>query len=722
MKHFRQLIIFFICSCILLSGCGKNPGKEKLELWNETIIPLPNAIISVSDIRIDNGNSICVLGTNDHCSFCQWKSGNLGKDWYLIYDYSNVIQPEIVDYELIEFDGSFLNGDTIGVKINCFKDSNSWNYSSLYYLIESGERIESIKYDFNKVSTLNNNHIFKLNSLNNGEMLVEDMEGILYRIGEQNNLSSVNKMFSLPYVYGLKEDTIYLINKKETSIINPSERDNENAFNVLKEVFSKIDITNTMIGVSESGSRKYYIVSSDGIWTSDNKKAYQIIDGEHSELGNGIYIKDVIVDVENNIFVLANSSDGPILLRYNKSYEPTVIDDELKVFVLKDGNDNYDVIEKIVNNYCRENKNVDIIIETGMDDSYYNLSDVEKKLNSMILAGNGPDIIFFDGLEPEKYAEKGLLDDISKEIFVNPSELLVGNNKESIDSEIYFFPASFSCMAMCSTKNDYVQNGEFEAFARNIKGHVLPSFDRAYVIGILYREYFDESKLKETNDYDTYLKQFFVFLKQIMNVYKGNATDDMYVNLNLDSLSISTMDTFSMLALDNRSDVALDYIRSFSSLQKIYNQIDNEGLSLNIFEKNGEKMYIPELNVGINKQSGNKEIAKRFVKYVFSEEGQNTIARCDRFPVKRDAFVKKLNTVKGDYIYSLGYSYELKPFTKTEQNKIIKDFNNMNIAATEQCELMEIVLKGAEVYLNEETDIDEAVALLSEKIKIYFAE
>ena len=117
-----------------------------------------------------------------------------------------------------------------------------------------------------------------------------------------------------------------------------------------------------------------------------------------------------------------------------------------------------------------------------------------------------------------------------------------------------------------------------------------------------------------------------------------------------------------------------------------------------------------------------KEIAKRFVKYVFSEEGQNTIARCDRFPVKRDAFLKKLNTVKGDYIYSLGYSYELKPFTKTEQNKIIKDFNNMNIAATEQCELMEIVLKGAEVYLNEETDIDEAVALLSEKIKIYFAE
>ena len=53
---------------------------------------------------------------------------------------------------------------------------------------------------------------------------------------------------------------------------------------------------------------------------------------------------------------------------------------------------------------------IDVVYE---DKSVSTVSDALKKLNTEIMAGNGPDIICLDGIDTEPYIEKGILEDIS---------------------------------------------------------------------------------------------------------------------------------------------------------------------------------------------------------------------------------------------------------------------------------------------------------------------
>ena len=98
-------------------------------------------------------------------------------------------------------------------------------------------------------------------------------------------------------------------------------------------------------------------------------------------------------------------------MRY--SYDATLATQpgqELKIYSL----DSDDIVKKLVSNFQASHPDVLVTYETGMDGSdAKSESDAINILNTEIMAGNGPDLLFLNGLPWKSYAGKGILADIS---------------------------------------------------------------------------------------------------------------------------------------------------------------------------------------------------------------------------------------------------------------------------------------------------------------------
>ena len=99
-----------------------------------------------------------------------------------------------------------------------------------------------------------------------------------------------------------------------------------------------------------------------------------------------------------------------------------------------------------------------------------------------------------------------------------------------------------------------------------------------------------------------------------------------------------------------------------------------------------------------------------------------TISKLGMIPVSLDAFPTGMATVEGDIIVSSGSYYETRTFYSDEVSETVEMMRSMSIPVGSDAELMELVMVGAEKYLDNRNDLDKAVSDTMEKIKIYLAE
>lgn len=148
----------------------------------------------------------------------------------------------------------------------------------------------------------------------------------------------------------------------------------------------------------------------------------QIIDGKLSRLGNPQYGITGMVFLETGTFLAVSDQGKLIRFTYDPEKE-AVPQEKLKIYSLKKSSDMYMAISY----YQIQNPDVFVEYEVGMEEGE-NITegDAIKKLNTQIMAGEGPDILILDGLPMDSYMEKGLLcdlrdviEDFEEEMFEN---------------------------------------------------------------------------------------------------------------------------------------------------------------------------------------------------------------------------------------------------------------------------------------------------------------
>lgn len=380
---------------------------------------------------------------------------------------------------------------------------------------------------------------------------------------------------------------------------------------------------------------------------------------------------------------------------------------------------------KFIYDYKAYNPDVNIVIERGTDENNYKVSEAIKKLNTELLAGGGPDVIIMDDLNAKKFSELGMLEDISdivKESEGIPETLIDSNSKQG---KIFSMPASIALLVTSERKGTDADFSSLEKYIESVKkNNLTTSFSYENLISLFYRTeiapVFNEGRNIEYEE----LKQFYVSLKELKSITIGGfeRASLFYINTCINPLNIYEGIALGLNNItDNETmyfDAAFDYITNISHLQDLYFYKNQDILDFEYCKKDDGYIYLPMLQLAVNANSENKELARDFIKYAFSEEGQLSVRYCPLIPVNMDLINTELELNEEDMVNGR----VIDPMESGDISEIGTVFSNFGEPLVADGNIMEIVMDGAMSYLNGEDDLDTVMDNTMNKLNIYFTE
>ena len=162
----------------------------------------------------------------------------------------------------------------------------------------------------------------------------------------------------------------------------------------------------------EDGS--IYVIGKKGIHRHviGGNMMEQIVDGNLSLLSNPDYYIVDMMQLEGDVFLALFTGGKLIRFTYDPDV-PSVPENIVTVYSLREDTN----IRQAVSLYQTEHPDVFMSYEIGMDggDSVTR-EDAIKKLNTEIMAGEGPDLLVMDGLPFDSYVDKGMLLDLTEHL------------------------------------------------------------------------------------------------------------------------------------------------------------------------------------------------------------------------------------------------------------------------------------------------------------------
>lgn len=394
-------------------------------------------------------------------------------------------------------------------------------------------------------------------------------------------------------------------------------------------------------------------------------------------------------------------------------------ENELSIYMLNDSQ----TVRKAIACYAATKPDMKINIEVGVPDYDTTVSDALKKFNTRLLSENGPDIIVMDDIKAESYIESGQLLELSN--IVDTTENLASGVAENAkyDGKVYTLPLSVTLIANISQTGASIDFSSLGKFNESIKAGnaVVGSFDRQ--AALWYRTRIEPKLLRENEITEKELKTFYQDLYDHMGMIFGDDEKSRFASfqqINLKALAgLSVPYVFF-----GKIGAAKEYIDTLSYLQMLCSMKEEKGLDFNFCQWQGETMYIPMNSMAISAKSHNREEAAALIKYLISEEGQQQITEStDCIPVNNKVLRSAMeNAGKSEHVIGEAGSYVINPFTKGDIDQIFNLLNENSYSVTTDGILMEIIMQGAQDYLNGDVSLDAATAQTLKKVGIYFAE
>lgn len=481
----------------------------------------------------------------------------------------------------------------------------------------------------------------------------------------------------------------------------------------------------------------WYAVSEEGITrlTVGNDIREVIMDGGMGAMGSTTnFAAGMIRGNEDDFYVLySQAKEGSHSLKHYvyDAGASAVPGQTLRVFGLADS----DTIREAAVGFQKKYPDVKVEFTTSGKQAGEVTSDDIRTLNTELLSGNGADVLLLDGLPVDAYIEKGILSDLSgtaKEL-MGADEYLEAmlKNTAQKDGKIYGIPAKFSVPVIYGNedaKKALESFGSLKAFLEaDPSASVFGLADRFYIRDFLFELYQDEIFGEDGKADQEKLAQLLETAKQIA----GNARADLF-DEELEGQSVPTRDPFSNFGsggiMNHPEGVATDRIASISGMILPYEVMRR----LNLTPDTIRGLYLPNCIVGVNKNTGQPEIAEDFVKYLLSPEVQGAQLD-DGFPVLKSALNDRKNEADSEYAekFSMmsGWTFEDEVIeleagypTVEEVEALIQKCDSLTTPSEQNRVIWNLYQEEADQFMEGNIDAATAARNVAQKVDTYLAE
>jgi len=483
----------------------------------------------------------------------------------------------------------------------------------------------------------------------------------------------------------------------------------------------------------------------------------QVIDGSLSCFGNPSYSHSLIemTALPDNEFLAVFYGGKAAHFVYNPDI-PTVPNERLKVYSLKEN----DTIRQGISIYQANNPEVYVDYEVGMEESDSIIrDDALKKLNTQIMAGEGPDVIILDNMPVDSYIEKNLLLDLSDCLgSLKGEDALFQNIVDAfrVDGKVYTVPCEIQLPLMAG-KEKYISMAKDLQGIADMMEQIREDHPEKPLLRICSEKgimrFFAMTSVpawkNESGGLDTEAVK--EFLKQTKRIYDAQmeglpaqyVEDYMNSNVNYssyfggsreDSDYFRTPDEMGYLSGETQIAFGTTYYHSgiceMFSIKKVEGFEEDvilpmSGMSTNVF--------IPKTMIGINAGSSNIETAGEMVKTLLGNESQSNLYY--GFSVNKGAF-PKMYDINEDWINEEGvfssigssspdgksFHMEIYILSEEQRQTVQEWMETVSTPYLEDTVLESAVYNIGIEYFRDIISLDEAVETIAQSVEIYLSE
>ena len=399
----------------------------------------------------------------------------------------------------------------------------------------------------------------------------------------------------------------------------------------------------------------------------------------------------------------------------------------LKIYSLKENS----MIRSSLAFFRREHTDISINYTVGYTgEDGFSVSDAIRKLNTEIMADEGPDIIVLDNLPVEEYISKGVPEPVTDivnekkdEIFFN---MIEGYNKES---EIFCVPTTFRIPVIIGN-SEVVSAESSKAVIDQMEQQESPVLTRQdFPYAAMYM-FVTSDMVEKDGMNEEKLTAYYNDLLRLKEM--GNVTDKIVGES--DYSMNQTVDIFPYGESDVPSDIyfgeakagvgQIAYADSYIKLNSARKQAD---IQFDYLNKSGGNYYIPTEVLGINSRSSYKDAAKEFLSLYLTEEVQNTNTM--GFSINRNSMRNSAAVTDSPQYYSTIYKnledtsgLDLYTLSTDEFNELLQFVELADTPVRVDAVVTETVMEQADKILYEGLDVQTAVKTVCDKINLYLKE
>ena len=342
----------------------------------------------------------------------------------------------------------------------------------------------------------------------------------------------------------------------------------------------------------------------------------------------------------------AQSDGGYRLMRYvfDKNVS-TVPAHEITVYSLRENN----TIRQAVSLFQAGNVDVKVNYAVAMGKEGGMVSDYIRALNTELLAGNGADVLVLDGLPTDSYVEKGVLADISDVIKpLEESKELLTNISSCYQSKgkVYQMPIRVSVPIVVGKKEGISAMKDMDSILSYIEKEREVPYSPPTTYKALLQDYlalYAKNLYVDGKPDKERLAAFLEKLKKIADNCKAVEHEkDGDTGGELSDAGDTSID--SSWLFQNRSFMGL-IKKKYSTGTMQMTSIFSAQVACTISKETGldlssiNQKFIPKCLVGLNHSGKNTEIAKKFIRFLFTKDVQDTDVY-DGFPVNSSSLDK----------------------------------------------------------------------------------
>lgn len=412
---------------------------------------------------------------------------------------------------------------------------------------------------------------------------------------------------------------------------------------------------------------KLYLAGEKGLYCHETGQEgmEQLIDGKLSRLGSPLYGIKGMVMLEDEAFLAVFNSGKIVRFTYDPNM-PSMPEECLKVYSLEDSYG----IRTAIAMYQIAKPNVRVEYEIGRgEDNGVTREDALKKLNTQIMAGEGPDVLMMDGLPVDSYMEKGLLLDLNEFLEdVFKEEDLYENliRAFAYEGSIYMIPMQAGFPVMLG-REGYVSEMKDLASVADEMEKIRKDYPEKDILGIcsekMLMKIFSVSSAPAWKKENGEINEDAVseFLTQMKRIYDAQmdgigqkqvdrflSTSDWYAEelgenweYNLGLYGVNTLDYVGEYARFMAGMTTYPY--GYYDITSAAKTKGFEDTILVPMAGQCSNVFAPDTILGINAASAQKELAEDFIKEFLGKEVQVSLGG---FGVNRAAFEEMITVDK----------------------------------------------------------------------------